>query len=497
MYDMIREAPQPEEAGEIDSASRNRPVSQGRIPEAEALFYRLADTSAAAIFVFQESGYRYVNTAAEVITGYTREELLAMNVWQFAHPEFQELLKERGLARLRGDQVPSRYECKIITKSGEERWIEVAAGTIDWKGSLAGVITAYDFTARKQAEEQSSRLASYLEEGPYPRIEVDGNGSLTYLNAAARREFPDLAQAGLKHPILQAAKLVLAAQSPQQSPVFVPEIAWGDRLYEQQITSKGDRLRVYVMDITELRRIQDQLQASRERLRTLYRQLQMAREQERTQIARKVHDELGQVLAYVKLSLSRLAGQLPRSREAIRERIEEIAQVLHRTVQSVREVYSELRPAVMDVLELKSALQWQTRKFRVRKRVPTKLVYQIENVSLDEKCCTAVFRIYQEILNHVAEHTTTSTVHIEVKQDEGHAVLAVGYHGNPSGETETYQIETAALREFVLALGGELHVQENPPKGNLISVRVPIRKTKSNWAHRAPHARARPRRRKQ
>jgi glucose-6-phosphate-specific signal transduction histidine kinase len=162
-------------------------------------------------------------------------------------------------------------------------------------------------------------------------------------------------------------------------------------------------------------------------------------------------------------------------------------------------MYSDLRPAVMDVLELKSALQWQVRKFRARTRIPCKLAYQIQGLSLDENCCTAVFRICQEVLNQVPEHAKASAVEIEVKQDRDHALLEVGYHGNPSGgraASPAQVLRSVALHEFVLAVGGELHVQENARQGTLISARVPIKKAGFNWAYRPPRANAKPLRRR-
>ena len=76
--------------------------------ESEAKFRALAETSAAAIFIDRGTRFMYVNSALEVITGYSREELLAMDLLDVIHPDFRELVKERGEARLQGEQVPPR-----------------------------------------------------------------------------------------------------------------------------------------------------------------------------------------------------------------------------------------------------------------------------------------------------------------------------------------------------------------------------------------------------
>ena len=80
-----------------------------------------------------------------------------MEFWQILHPDFQQLVKERGIGRQRGASAPSRYEVKIIRKDGEERWLDYSGGTIKYRGEMAGIGTAIDITERKRAEEQAQR----------------------------------------------------------------------------------------------------------------------------------------------------------------------------------------------------------------------------------------------------------------------------------------------------------------------------------------------------
>ncbi len=122
--------------------------------ESEARFRRLASTTATAIFVYSGNKFIYVNRATCRLTGYKKEELQAMNFWDVVHPDFKTMIRERGLARQRGEKVPNRYEFKIIRKNGTERWIDFTTGKINWKGRAAAIGSAVDITERKQAEEQ-------------------------------------------------------------------------------------------------------------------------------------------------------------------------------------------------------------------------------------------------------------------------------------------------------------------------------------------------------
>ena len=119
--------------------------------ESEKWFRSLADSTATAIFVYREK-FLYVNRACERLCGYSATELAELNFWELIHPDFQEFVRNRGLARLRGEDVPARYEFKIVRKGGEERWLDFSAGAIDIDGTPATVGSAFDITERKLAE---------------------------------------------------------------------------------------------------------------------------------------------------------------------------------------------------------------------------------------------------------------------------------------------------------------------------------------------------------
>lgn len=121
--------------------------------QSEERFRRLAETTSTAIFVYSGEHFCYVNPATCAITGRTASELLSMRFWEVVHPEHRELVRQRGLARQRGEAVPARYEFKIVRKDGSERWIDFTAGQILWEGRPAAIGTAFDITERKQAEE--------------------------------------------------------------------------------------------------------------------------------------------------------------------------------------------------------------------------------------------------------------------------------------------------------------------------------------------------------
>jgi len=129
-----------------------RARAEGALRESESKFRTMAETVSAATFIFQGTKMKYVNNTSEQLTGYTREELLEMNFWDVIHPDIREQVKQRGMARQNGGHVPAGYEVMLLTKSGETRWVDFTAGTIEFEGEAAVLGTAFDITERKKAE---------------------------------------------------------------------------------------------------------------------------------------------------------------------------------------------------------------------------------------------------------------------------------------------------------------------------------------------------------
>lgn len=130
-----------------------RRAAEAALKESEERFRTLAETTSAAIMIYQDEAFQYVNPASLSMTGFTWEEVRGMKFWELVHPDHRELVRQRGLARQRGEEVPNRYEFKILTKDGRVRWMDFSAGLVQWKGRPAGVVTAFDVTERKSQEE--------------------------------------------------------------------------------------------------------------------------------------------------------------------------------------------------------------------------------------------------------------------------------------------------------------------------------------------------------
>jgi PAS domain S-box-containing protein len=128
------------------------------LKQSEETFRALAQTLPAAVFIHQGKNFLYANPAAESVAGYRLEDYKTMEFWDIVHPDYRGLVKERAASRLSGDDTPQQYDLKIVRKNGEERWVLMSAGIVEYGGKPAVIGTIFDITDRKRAEEERARL---------------------------------------------------------------------------------------------------------------------------------------------------------------------------------------------------------------------------------------------------------------------------------------------------------------------------------------------------
>jgi PAS domain S-box-containing protein len=140
-----------------------RVEAEQALRSSEEKFRRLAETASAAIVIFQENRVLYMNPAAEALTGVSLKELEGLDPWKFIHPEDRLGVKQRISQREEGSEVSAPYQCRIVQKSGEERWVESTATLIDFEGKPADLAVALDITDRVYAQEELRRAREELE----------------------------------------------------------------------------------------------------------------------------------------------------------------------------------------------------------------------------------------------------------------------------------------------------------------------------------------------
>jgi len=217
-------------------------------------------------------------------------------------------------------------------------------------------------------------------------------------------------------------------------------------------------------------------QLSLDQLRALAARVHSAREEERTRIAREIHDELGQALTAIKIDFTSLLSDLSEDQGFRAERSQSILKLLDETLHSVQRIATELRPAILDVLGLVAAMEWATQEFQTRTGTKCQIILPDADVALDPERATALFRIFQETLTNVARHADATQVDVRLAGENGDLILEV--HDNGKGITEEQASAEVSLgilgmRERILLLGGTLTISGTPETGTTVRVLVP------------------------
>jgi signal transduction histidine kinase len=230
-------------------------------------------------------------------------------------------------------------------------------------------------------------------------------------------------------------------------------------------------------EIAERKASEKQLKQSRERLRDLASHLESIREEERSRIAREIHDELGQALTALKMDIHWVGQRLSNDQGLLLEKTKSISNLIDTTTQSVQRISSELRPGLLDDLGLSAAVEWQTAEFQNRTGIPCEIVSDPEDISLDHAVSTAVFRVFQEALTNIARHAGATEVKVVLKKHQGMVQLIVRDNGKGVTEEQIADERSFGLigmRERVHHFGGDLRVSGVSSQGTTVTASIPI-----------------------
>jgi two-component system sensor histidine kinase UhpB len=236
-----------------------------------------------------------------------------------------------------------------------------------------------------------------------------------------------------------------------------------------------------ITDITQRRKVEDELNRSREVLRKLSLYLQSVREKEGKRIAREIHDELGQALTALKMDVSWISQKIPwalKDKGRLLRKMESMSKLIDTTIQTVQKISAELRPGLLDDLGLVPAVEWLAQDFEKRSDVQCSLNLEFGRSDFDPDCSTAIFRIIQEALTNVARHAKATQVSIELRENAGFLELKVRDNGKGTTEEVIHSPESLGLigmRERLYPLSGTLKLESFPNKGTVLSVLIPLK----------------------
>jgi PAS domain S-box-containing protein len=283
------------------------------------------------------------------------------------------------------------------------------------------------------------------------------------------------------------------AAAPEGSPASATPIVATDGRYlgrllmvipEDRVLNDDERLAVqraaYLAGLAiERSQMEDQL-------RELTAHLESIREDERTGIAREIHDELGQGLTALKMDLAWIGrrasgGGALQSAELI-DKVRAMSEMTDGIIETVRRISAELRPGVLDDLGLLAAIEWQAQDFETRVGATCAVESNLGDEPLDRETSTAVFRIFQEALTNVTRHAQANHVDVHLHRSERTLLLEVHDDGRgipPEALANPRSLGLLGIRERARRLGGTVHIEAIPAGGTIVSLEIPFERRRA------------------
>ena len=473
------------------------------LSKSEILFSRLWEISVDGMRLTDHNGtIVMVNSAYCRIVQLEKEKLLNKPFSVVYHSSEQNTVLETYQRDIINNEIKTHFERENTLWNGTKRWFEFSNSFLDLTGEGKFTLSIIkDITERKRAElelkdsEDKFRMlfnnandavfVTRLSEGKTYGDFIEVNEVACRRLGYSKDEFLKLSPSAIISPkyidefnkyierLLKEShviyELVHRAKDNRQIPV---------ELSSHLFTFDGKPTVLSIArDITERKRVEKKLSRTSLRLRNLASHLQSIREEERTTIARELHDELGQVLTVLKIQISLLSNKLREDQQEQKDKIEYISKVIDDTVDKVQRITSKLRPNILDELGLVPAIEWQAQEFQNVTGINCSLTLPNDDIKLEDEKATAIFRIFQEALTNVMRHSLAKMVSISMQIKGDSLLLKINDNGtgiNSDQLTDPKSFGIIGMKERALILGGEVMIDGTPDKGTEVIVEMPL-----------------------
>ena len=482
------------------SSGKTSDRSHTRLPGSRALLAAIVDSSNDAIIGKTLEGViNSWNRAAEAMYGYPADEVMGKSISILVPPERANEVPEILEKIRRGERV-KHFESIRIAKDKRRLNVSVTIspirggdGRIVGASAIARDLTAIE-RARADLKESESTAHAFFQSAAQAIFIVDSAGVIVMANPATEKMFgyavseligkpvealvPRHFQAGHKqhrdrffyHPQMRPMGLGLALQARRKDGTeFFVEISLS---YIQ--AAKGALAVALVTDISKRRADEQAIRQQGAELRALAGQLMTAQDDERRRIARDLHDDLSQSLAFLAMDLGKLATK-PGAQDLVDE-IRPLQLRAAEVAESVRRLSHQLHPSVLDDIGLEAALEQFCEEFEQRSGIATKFTSRNVPDPLQREVASSVYHIAQECLRNVSKHAQTKTVSVTLEfvdrvlrlsiKDQG-----VGWKAEPH---ETNGIGIVAMRERAHLVNGKFSIESKTGVGTEVSVDVPV-----------------------
>ncbi|MBT8378987.1 MAG: PAS domain S-box protein [Ignavibacteria bacterium] len=475
-----------------------------QIPDrAELLFSRLWDISVDGMRLIDRNGnILMVNDAYCRIIGMTKDDLIGRPFSVVYHHSEKENVFHTYLIDTSHEEIKTRFERENILWNGKRCWFEFSNSFLDLPDSEKVTLSIIkDITERKNSEleliESEKKFRMLFNNANDAVFVTQLRENKTYgdfiivNNIACQRfgytkeEFLRLSPSAIVQPqyieefnrsieklIFDNHIIYQVIHRAKDNKLIPTEVSSHLFTYDGELTVLS-----IARDITERKEAEDKLRRNSIVLRNLASHLQSIREEERTLIAREIHDELGQVLTVLKIQITLLANKLRDDQKDLKEKINHLSQVIDDSVESVQRITSKLRPNILDELGLIAAIEWQTQEFKKTTGKLFSLSFSSNEVIIDKEKSTVMFRIFQEAVTNIIRHASADHVYIALNYNHPKLILEVRDNGLGISSEQIKNprsLGIIGMKERALAVGGEVTIEGIPTKGTTVNVEIPF-----------------------
>jgi PAS domain S-box-containing protein len=357
------------------------------------------------------------------------------------------------------------------------------------------IVSFIDITERSRMEAKLRELSEAVQQSPASIVITDVDGYIQYVNQTfevvtgyAREEVLGKNPRFLKSGHTSAEEYRKMWETIRQGNVWRGEfrnqrkngeLFWEAATITPIRDSKGRITRFLGQkeDITQRKIFEEEIVTSRELLRQLATSIEKAREEERSEIAREVHDELGQLLSAIKMDVSTLLRRGFEEPANVGEMAVSIYDLIDRGIRAVQELAARLRPGILDDLGLVAALEWQAEDFERRTGIPCRAQLPKVEPIVGPDLATAIFRIFQELTTNIGRHAQATAVEVCFEEKDNAVSLQVTDNGigiSPSVVDNSASIGLLGIRERLRPFNGSLEFSTPKSGGTRVTVTIPL-----------------------
>jgi PAS domain S-box-containing protein len=404
------------------------------LKKSEAKYKDLVEKASIAISTSNKKGkIKFFNADFADLFGYSHEEMLSKFQHNFIHEDHLKQVQKFTEDRMAGKFAPDRYEFKAIKKDSSEFWVEMKVSLLIEHQKIIGTRNyIWDITERKNSEFRFRNLFSKMNSGvAILRYEKElDEVFISEMNVAGLK----ILHKSLKQVIQQSFNYCFPANMPIElrntilrvyhsgTAEWIPQVEYKSEglelVLEIRVFPLHDNEIAYEFnDITQKVLAESDLKESYSEIMSLSRRSESVREEERKEIARNLHDDLGQLLTAIKMDISAIKKDLPAKNKRLQQRSESAILIVNQAISSVQRISSELRPPILDNLGLFEAITSHVEDFRKRSNIKTNIKLPKEKVELNHDLQYSIYRIVQEALTNVARHSCASRVNLIIRKN--------------------------------------------------------------------------------